>query len=175
VTKLERGASPPCDDLANPTRPRYLEGRLITAADLTQEQEYHRTKRRRHNLLLHGTGLVSGLDVAVESGSTGEPVVSVSPGVAISPDGEELLVCERMMSPVTVATPLAYVALRLADRPHAMIPTSGGDEASRIEEVVEVHVVTELATSDLGIARVVRREDSWRVDPTFNVPRGAAR
>src|SRR5580765_8856337 len=46
-------------------RPNYFTGRLLTAADLTSEQEYHRRMHRYHNLHLHGVGVVHGLKVSV--------------------------------------------------------------------------------------------------------------
>jgi hypothetical protein len=175
VTVLERAADAPCAELPNPTRPRYFEGRLISAADLAQEQEYHRTRRRRHNLLLHGTGIVSGLDVEVESdASGGQPSVSVSPGLAIGADGEELVVCERMTIPLTTTTSPGYVVLRLADRPFAIVPTPAGDEPSRIEEVVEVDMLSDVLPPDIAIARVVRSDGGWQIDRTFKPSRANA-
>ena len=44
-------------------RPRYFPRQLITADDLTLEQEYFRNKLRLHNRLLHGWGVVCGAQV----------------------------------------------------------------------------------------------------------------
>ena len=80
-----------CCGTARAVRVRYFAGQLLTSDDLQAEQDYFRAKHRRHNLSLHGVGIVTGLRVSVESRSdSDESLVSVTPGVAIAPDGEEL-------------------------------------------------------------------------------------
>jgi hypothetical protein len=54
------------------------------------EQEYFRQKLRRHNRMLHGTGVVCGLEVADASTGDHPMRVSVSAGYAISPQGDEI-------------------------------------------------------------------------------------
>ena len=88
-----------CGDVPPLTRNRYFYGKLMSVDDFRLEQEYVRGKGRRHNLLLHGVGIAWGLEVTVEPGPTTGDHVVVSPGVAIGPTGEELLVCE----PITIA------------------------------------------------------------------------
>ena len=43
-----------------------FEGLCITAGDLLDEQTYHRRNLQRHNLFLHGHGIVQGLQVEIE-------------------------------------------------------------------------------------------------------------
>lgn len=69
-----------------PIRVGFVEGLMLTAADLTVEQEYHREMRYLHNRL-HGYGTVSGLEVV---GTRGH--VRVSPGMAIDVLGREIVV-----------------------------------------------------------------------------------
>lgn len=69
-----------------PRRVNFVEGLMLTAADLAAEQEYHRDMRYRHNRL-HGYGTVSGLDVVV----TGDRV-RVTPGMGIDVLGREIVV-----------------------------------------------------------------------------------
>src|SRR4051812_39840903 len=72
-------------------RVNYFSGQLLTADDFQAEQDYFRAKHRRHNRMLLGAGIVTGLEVALESTSSDEhPVVSVEAGYAVAPDGEEL-------------------------------------------------------------------------------------
>ena len=71
-----------------PLRVRYFEGQLLTAQDFQDEQQYQLEKCRLHNRLLHGTGIVTGLQVGVVEGTT----VQVTPGVAIDPLGREVIV-----------------------------------------------------------------------------------
>ena len=70
----------------SPRRVNFIEGRLLTAADLAAEQEYHRGMRYLHNRL-HGYGIVSGLEVVVTRGR-----VRVSPGMGIDVLGREIVV-----------------------------------------------------------------------------------
>lgn len=73
-------------------RVRYFSRQLITADDLTQDQIYHRAKRRLHNRLLHGWGIICGLEVK-KNPLPGTPLnVVICPGYALSPQGDEILV-----------------------------------------------------------------------------------
>ena len=47
----------------NLTRLRPFEGLCLTADDLLDEQAYHRANNHRHNLFMHGHGIVQGLQV----------------------------------------------------------------------------------------------------------------
>src|SRR5207302_4499970 len=69
-------------------RVRYFPRQLVTADDLTQEQEYFRNKLRRHNRLLHGWGVVCG--ARVKKGA-GDCEVVIEPGYLLSPYGDEIV------------------------------------------------------------------------------------
>lgn len=72
-------------------RVRYFPRQLVTAGDLTQDQHYQRGKRRLHNRLLHGWGIVCGLEV--KTSVSGAPLkVTIGPGYALSPQGDEIYV-----------------------------------------------------------------------------------
>jgi hypothetical protein len=173
--RLQAERPAPCSEAAVLVRNRYFDGRLLSVVDLEQEQRYQRDKHRRHNLLLHGVGIVRGLEVTVEQASGGVAVV-VTPGVAIGPDGEELLVCERLTEALPSGGSPLYVTLRLDDRPTALIPRmgrqedgeEGAGEASRIEEVVELELLAAPGPGQLAVGRVEQEEGgAWRVDETF--------
>ena len=70
-------------------RTRYFTGQLLGEADLAQEQLYFREKLRRHNRMLHGWGIVSGLDVRAGP-ADGE--LTVEPGYALDRYGDEIVV-----------------------------------------------------------------------------------
>ena len=72
------------------TRPRYFPRQVVTAADLNGEQGYFRELLRRHNRYLHGCGVVCGLEVLVGKDASGGPVVRVTPGHAIDPQGNDI-------------------------------------------------------------------------------------
>jgi hypothetical protein len=97
-----------CECSATPTmvcrhtpgeRPRFFARQLVTAEDLTLEQEYFRNRMRLHNRLLHGWGAVCGLLVSPVAASEGGSIeawkVRVCPGYAIGPSGDDIFVpCE---------------------------------------------------------------------------------
>jgi hypothetical protein len=170
ITELAN-ADAPCRELSQLARVRYFVGRMLSADDLEVEQRYVRNKQRRHNRLLHGVGIVSGLDVVVDAGPQGAPIVVVSPGLAIGPDGEELLVCERMTGEVTFGQSPCYVTLGLVDRLVDVVPTPNGEEASRVQEVVQLDFLADIGPSHLALARLERVDGAWQLDDTFAAAR----
>ena len=155
------------------SRSRFFSGKQLTADDLDLEQAYHRTKHRRHNRLLHGVGIVSGLSVGVEPSPTGdEAVVAVSPGVAIAPEGEELVVCDRVTRDACQGESVCYVTVALVEQPAN--PTPGG-EPSRVLESAEVAVSRDVPPGHLAIARLLRDGGAWAVDPGFEAARSGPR
>jgi hypothetical protein len=168
LARPERADDSGCED-GTLSRIRFYSGKLLTADDLEQEQSYHRTKHRRHNRLLHGVGIVRGLGVSLEPGSAGgDPVVVISPGVAISPDGEELVLCEPATRDVCQGASACYVTLALVERP---ADARSDGEQSRIEESAEVDVSEGVSGGHLAIARLVHEGGVWRFDPSFDAPR----
>ena len=150
-------------------RNRFFTGKLLTAADLAQELEYHRSSRRRHNRLLHGIGIVRGLDVSLEaSPGGGDPTLLVSAGIAISPDGDELVVCEPVTLDVCQGGDTCHVTLGIVERP--VDPTPEG-EHTRIEESASVAVSHEVQPGHIAIARLRHDGGGWRVDSTFGASR----
>lgn len=89
----------PCDQSVA-ERPRYYARQLITADDLTLEQDYFRSKLRLHNRLLHGWGVVCGAEVSsvpkVNSMEKEPWLVLVKPGYILGPYGDEIYIdCEH--------------------------------------------------------------------------------
>jgi hypothetical protein len=73
-------------------RVRYFCRQLLTADDMTVEQEYFRQKLRRHNRYLHGFGVACGLTVEPAPDAAHPWQVRVCPGYAVAPQGDEILV-----------------------------------------------------------------------------------
>lgn len=130
-------------------RLRYFSGQLLGVKDLQQEQDYLREKARRHNRLLHGWGVVSGL--GVRAGDAACEVI-VEPGFAIDENGEEIAV-ERDLT-VDLCTkdrqpwrPL-FIAIRYAECETRPVSVAGGSgetvEHSRTRETFSIGVLTEL-------------------------------
>jgi hypothetical protein len=83
-------------------RNRYFTGKLLVARDLVQEQSYFLGRHRLHNRLLHGWGVVCGLEVEWHPDRENcADVVIVRPGIAIDCEGRELVLCE----PTTARVP----------------------------------------------------------------------
>ncbi|NPV90553.1 MAG: hypothetical protein HPY50_07270 [Firmicutes bacterium] len=74
-------------------RNRFFYGKLLTVRDFDSEQKYFNDKRRLINRLLHGSGVVCGLQVV----AVDEKTISVEAGVAIDYAGREIVVA----TPVT--------------------------------------------------------------------------
>lgn len=91
ATKIEPRAST-CSTIAV-ERNRYYTGRYLAARDFSDEQRYHVDYRHLHNRLLHGWGVVCGLEVSPHPDTecaTGWVVISA--GMALDCCGREILV-----------------------------------------------------------------------------------
>jgi hypothetical protein len=99
-------------------RIKYTSGQLLSAADLTAEQDYFLAKHRRHNRFLHGWGVVSGLSVGIEKSSA----IVVSPGVALDCVGNEIHVCDQVRLQLPHDSAVLFVLLASAETETAPIP-----------------------------------------------------
>ncbi len=86
------GACPACGGLECLERPRFFTGQLLTEAELNSDQQYVLAKNRLHNRYLHGPGVVAGLQVECDDC---EGWVTVNPGYAIDPCGNDIVVCDE--------------------------------------------------------------------------------
>jgi len=69
-------------------RNRYFYGKLLTVRDFETEQRYVNDKRRMINRLLHGAGVVCGLQVV----AVDEKTISLETGMALDYSGREIVV-----------------------------------------------------------------------------------
>jgi hypothetical protein len=153
-------------------RLRFFDGQFLTANDFQAEQEYHIEKRRFHNRMLHGVGVVEGLAVSVDGGPGA--VVVVSPGLAIDPQGNEILVEDPVRISLGICTSdVCYVTIEFTETPSGPSPSGNGVvEFSRVTEGYEVRIATEdpsesTNTPRLGLARLIRAAGRWVVDETY--------
>lgn len=81
-------------------RPYYFDGRLLTAADLTADQDYHRARQADLARALGG-GVVRGLAVRLgrEAGSSA-PTLVIEPGLGLTPGGDIVQVAREIELPV---------------------------------------------------------------------------
>ncbi len=156
------------------TRPSFFTGQLLDAAALQAEQDYHREKLRRHNRRLHGFGVVSGLGVHVET--TSDPDggrIIVDPGYAIDACGEEIAVCAGAALKPPSDGNEAFVSVRFWEHPCGLDSRSEGGEAG-IEEACVIGVGQAVLPPALALARLIRADGAWRVDPVFVPPRAGS-
>lgn len=116
---------PTCRGLVPTERPRYFAGQLLTEDDLRAEQEYVLAKNRLHNRFLHGWGVVCGLELGC---GDCPGYVTVRPGYAIDPCGNDIVVACRQQFDVLAAIRAAQHARRRkrADCDPYQPPTDNG-------------------------------------------------
>jgi hypothetical protein len=90
-TQASNCSCPACTLLQCLERPRFFAGQVINETDLNDQINYLLAKQRLQNRYLHGTGTVCGLEVVCNNC---KGFVTVHPGYAISPCGEDILVCQ---------------------------------------------------------------------------------
>jgi len=89
-----RPVCPACGGLECLCRPRFFAGQLLTEEDLNRLDHYIVAKNRLHNRHLFGTGVVCGLEVVCSAcNPAGNSAVVVRPGYALSPCGNDIVVC----------------------------------------------------------------------------------
>jgi hypothetical protein len=160
------------------TRVNYFSGQVLTADDFQAEQDYFRAKHRRHNRMLLGAGIVTGLEVALEPSSSGEqPVVSVGAGYAIAPDGEELFLPASRMCRLHATISSGFVTLQYVERLSDPIAPTGEDgyQASRIQEGALIGFAETLSANAIGLAKLARQNGTWHLVDDFRALRASAR
>lgn len=83
---------PDCGGLQCLCRPRFFAGQLLTEKDLNRLDTYIVEKHKLHNRHLFGSGVVCGLQVRCNPCGN---AVTVSSGYALSPCGEDIVVCSN--------------------------------------------------------------------------------
>ena len=174
--------------MARLKRVNYSTGQLLNAEDLRAEQEYHREKHRRHNLLFHGSGIVVGLKVSTATDSR-ETIVTVAPGHAVDAVGNDIELCEAVNLRLPKSAAALVVELRYAESltdPVPVLSEGEGEQAqpSRIEEGGEVVLVTQTDSAsskalrtnlrpnpNVVLARLIQTRRGWQVDRRHKVPR----
>jgi len=169
------------DDEAGLQRVNFTHGMVLGVDDFQAEQEYARARLNRRNRVLHGAGVVEGLEVAVQPDATGHRVV-VAPGLAFEPAGNEIY----LDRPIVLALPaqgsfllvrLTYTEQLARYEPNgASNPLDAANEAAaaqptRIAETFRVELATVPSADAVTIARLRRVRGRWRIDPTFKALR----
>lgn len=158
----------PTSDMPVLTRPNYFAGQLLSVDDLRTEQRYQRDRARLHNRLLHGWGVVDGL----EARSSGGQII-VSPGMALDPSGDEIvLTCETSLLPAPGSAGCAarFVIARYAETLTAPVVLDDRTEFTRVTQGATI-TLAEVAPRGhdgaVAIARLLWRTTQWRVDARY--------
>lgn len=128
-------------------RPNWFVGRVLSSNDLDQQQSYVRERMRRHNRLLHGWGVATGLEVAAANDGA---ALSVTPGFALDAAGNEILVSDLTVVDVAaagLAPGVSYwLAVRWDECPAGAVPAPWPGEpdlAADWEEDFELQLLDE--------------------------------
>jgi hypothetical protein len=79
-------------------RPHYFDGRFLTGADLTRDQDYIR-QRQADMARSGGAGVVSGLQVSSRSRGAGQ-TLRIRPGVGLTPSGDVVMITRQRDVPL---------------------------------------------------------------------------
>jgi hypothetical protein len=159
-------------------RPYFFASRLLSANDMQAEQEYFRGKSRLHNRCLHGWGIVNGLGVSIEQGTT----LLVSPGLALDCAGNELVLSAPEQMSLAGVAGRHYVAIEYVEIENAPQPSPTGEvEFTRVREGVRLSLVSVnpgVLHSGMGpgtpgcgqshpmcLAAISTQGQNWRVTP----------
>ena len=79
-------------------RPRYFDGRFLTGADLTRDQDYVR-QRQSDMARASGAGVISGLRLASDLLGPGQ-TLTITPGVGLTPSGDLVMLSSQQSVPL---------------------------------------------------------------------------
>lgn len=155
-------------------RTSFHTGQLLTPEDFNREQNYLLDRQKRHNRILHGFGIASGLRVTVSGGK-----VFVEPGFALDCEGNEIAVSQpqTMVPPVGNATSrVAYVNIRYNESRSERTIIEGfeicfGDEnCNRGHRHLRARWLACGKAHPLIIAKLRNNSQGWCVDRRFRAP-----
>ena len=162
------------------SRPKYFSGKLLTAEDFQDEQNYFVEKRRLHNRYIHGFGIVCGLDISLKDES-----LIVEAGYALDCEGNDIVICEPFEMDLPdkdkkeVFVGLKYHEVETEPVPQIKMPEHTEEDStlySRIQESFEIQYETENPLSkhrldkcgvceeqhSIPIGRLKYRSGTWR-------------
>jgi len=162
-----------CEETAT-ERMNYFTGLHLAARDFQDEQTHHRSHRFLHNRMLHGWGVVCGLEVKKnEQPGCENRYVTVSPGMAIDCCGREILMnCPACCShdepeipweKYSQARPWLVLCLTYYDEPKKPVPvlSSEGDCSSANTETKHSRYKESWKLSWHWVAKSDLKKFSW--------------
>lgn len=138
------------EDYSSIKRMRYFLYQMLQVEDFNAEQKYHRDMRYLHNAVLHGYGIVEGLEVT-KANDTDDTKVDISPGIAINLQGQELVLATKEPNvPIPTGGKPIYIKLIAVYQP--VLPQKEKDEntCTRILEIGKAIATEEEVDLDKG-------------------------
>lgn len=174
----------PCETFPLFLRNNYFYGKLLTVSSFQMEQQYFINKHRLGNLLIHGSGVVCGLQVS----KSGNHEITISSGVALDQCGREIILSDthildlnkELSSPISPAKIYLKSAVEGRDLTTKILKSATySDEScySTIEEKYQIEIESSTKQStqfaetlqSKGIALSTPKEEKTTASPIDNV------
>lgn len=151
-------------------RVNYFAGELLGVDDFRTEQQYLRDRLNRRNRLLHGAGIVAGLEVTVATDANGAQV-AIGPGLAFAPDGNEIFLDAPCLLALPASGADSYVQVAYREAPCQGAIAGTSSQPSRIVETSARSLAATPDANAVTLARVRCLRGRWRIDAKFAPPR----
>jgi hypothetical protein len=136
-------------------RLKPVDGMAVTAQVWDEAHDYHFQQQRLHDLLLHGSGIVSGLNVVASDPP--DSAVNIYPGIAIDANGNMIVVTEPVAFHFGPAQGLLYLVISYEEsRPEQQ--STGGPLYINAQFGIET-VATPPRPPYIELARIQRAKD----------------
>jgi len=158
--------------LARLAPPRFVAGATPTTEELRAVLRYQNEMQWQHNRLLHGYGIVAGLEATIEENENGSASVVIAPGYALDGWGRELVVHETLRIPVAHDRRDFVVFVRFVESDADDSSSSRAALQTLFEPPAE-RMISPAARADFAIplARFRRPHLQWQHDKNFRPPR----
>jgi len=152
-------------------RVHYFDHQFLKVHDFQAEQDYHLEMRRRHNRMLHGWGVVDGLQVQQK----GQRDITIDPGMAIDNLGREIILSSQITCQLVSLERNTHVFIALGyqdswdEQDHQK--AGGIEEYSRVTETFKIEEMKEPPRdgSFVALARVHLNENGHIISVVTNV------
>jgi hypothetical protein len=157
-------------------RRKYTYGMVLGAEDFEQEFSYFSDRLKWLNRMLLGYGTVAGLEVS-SSEDTAKSIL-VNAGMAIDPEGNEIMLPSGVECPFPEEGKVAYLVLYWAERDTDPVPAPGGEgnESQTVPSQVEEYAILKYEADQSNekpagvvLARLENVRGKWEIDKKFSV------
>lgn len=165
-------------------RNSFAYGMVLGLEDFQQEFSYFYDRMKLLSRMLLGYGTVTGLEVSSSSEEETATGIVVNAGMAIDPEGNEIILPSAVQCSFPEEGEEAYLVLYWAERDTDPVPISGGESdmnqmvPSRVEEYAILKYEADQGDAKqtgVVLARLQNRDGKWEVDKKFRVRRVKAK